>query len=189
MSKTTDLDLVRPDDFGVKSEHYYFVNRDRFDLTIEELAQVGVSDDKCRVGTVVIPTLLEAQSKFRALGYDLIIKDGYRSPALYRLVYDKRIARYGEEHTHKLLNIDRMIHAKGNVVDIDLAPLDGSKMMFRSGEDGIPAHIYGFYQDRPGTDAIIFQRNQDMMKEIMFGLGYEFGTLVEYWHFELVDAS
>ena len=64
------LDLVCPDDFGITSRHYYYLERDRFDLTLEELAAVGVNDDKCRVGRELIPSLLEAQKQFRDLSYE-----------------------------------------------------------------------------------------------------------------------
>ena len=184
-----DLDLVRSDDFGITSRHYYYLERDRYDLSLEDLASVGITDGNCRIGRVLIPTLIKAQSQFRSLGYDLIIKDGYRSPELYRLVYGKRVARYGKEHTDSLLNIDRMIHAKGNVVDIDLTPLDGSKMMLRAAADGVPAHFYGFYKKKSDSHSIVYQSNQDMMKTVMFGFGYEFGSLIEYWHFELAQAD
>lgn len=188
MLQPSQLDLVRPDDFGITSRHYYYLGRDRYDLSLADLASVGIVDDKCLVSRKLIPTLQQAQAQFKQLGYDLIVKDGYRSPQLYRLVYDKRVIRYGQTHTDSLLNVDRMIHAQGNVVDIDLAPLDGSRMRFRNGDDGIPAHFYGFYQNRTDPEAVIYQHNQDMMRDVMFGLGYTFGTVIEYWHFELTEA-
>lgn len=189
----TDLDLVRPDDFGIESRHYYYLSRDRFGLTLEELTTVGVTDDKCRVGRALIAPLREAQRLFTEKGLRLIVKDGYRSPDLYRLVYDKRTARaggahFGRENTDKLLNMERMIHASGRVVDIDLVRHDGGLLRFRAAEDGVPAHRYGFYQGREDPEAREFQANQDLMREVMFGLGFEFGVLLEYWHFELPEG-
>ena len=182
--------LVCPDDFGILSEHYYFVNRERFDLSLSELASVGITDDKCRIGQHLVEPLRRAQALFNLRHYDLVIKDGYRSPQLYQLVFDKRTSREGGDHfgkanTSKLLNMDRMIHASGNVVDIDLRPQDGSSLRFRGSSDGVAAHTYGFYADRPDAESRQFQANQDYMKNVMFKLGFKYGTLVEYWHFEL----
>ncbi len=183
-------DLVRPDDFGIESRHYYFLNRDRFDLSLDELRAAGVSDERCRIGRELIEPLQEARRQFAQRGYEMIIKDGYRSPELYRLIYAKRTQReggahFGRENTDQLLNMDRMIHARGDVVDIDLVHRDGRVVRFRDGSDGVPAHKYGFYAGRKGPQAREYQRNQDLMKEVMFNLGFVFGTLVEYWHFEL----
>lgn len=183
------MDLVRPDDYGIPSRHYYFLERERFDLSLAELASVGVSDDSCRVDRSIIPALQVAGAEFDRRGYKLLIKDGYRSPELYRLVHAKRLARYGREHTEKLLNIERMIHASGRVVDIDVTKLDGSAIQFRAGEDGIPAHIYGYYQGKHDACSQRFQRHQDLLRDVMFGLGFVFGTLAEYWHFELPEAT
>lgn len=185
-----ELDLVRPDDYGLDSLHYYFNARDKFGMSLAELAAVGVTDDKCRVGRRLIEPLLAAQSIFNDLGYGLVIKDSYRSPELYQLIYDKRVSReggahFGQENTDKLLNMERKIHASGNVVDIALTWPEGDLVMLRAAADGVPAHIYGYYQDKVDAVSIEYQAIQDVMKDVMFGLGFEFGTLREYWHFEL----
>ena len=183
------MDLVRPDDFSLPSRHYYYHERERFDLSLAELAEVGVVDGSCRVDRALIPSLQLAQAEFARRGYALVIKDGYRSPELYRLVHRKRLVRYGREHTERLLNIERMIHASGRVVDIDITALDGSKLAFRAAEDGILAHLYGYYQNKADSQSLEFQHNQDLLKNVMFPLGFVFGTLVEYWHFELLEVA
>lgn len=183
------MDLVRPDDFGIPSRHYYYHERDRFDLTLPELAAAGVVDGSCRIDRALIPLLQLAQAEFARRGYALLIKDGYRSPELYRLVHGKRLARYGREHTERLLNAERMIHAGGRVVDIDVTRLDGSTLQFRAAADGIPAHLYGFYQNKSDPQSVEYQRHQDLLKDVMFPLGFVFGTLVEYWHFEMPEAA
>ena len=183
------MDLVRPDDFGLPSRHYYYHERDRFDLTLAELAAVGVVDGSCRIDRALVPSLQLAQAEFGRQGFALLIKDGYRSPELYRLIHRKRLVRYGREHTERLLNIERMIHASGRVVDIDITKLDGSRLAFRAAEDGIPAHLYGYYQSKDDARSLEFQHNQELLKDVMFPLGFVFGTLVEYWHFELPEAQ
>ncbi len=117
------MKLVNLSDYGIKSINYYWDRREKFDLTEEELRSIGVTGNSAQVDEKLIPKLKEANKIFKKSGYELIVKDGYRSPELYLLVQRKRYEIDGKENTDKTLNTDRMAHSTGLVVDINLVDL------------------------------------------------------------------
>ncbi len=177
--------FVYIDEYGLLGSNFYWHKAEAYDISKEELTKVGLKDDRVQVHQDIISLLLEVDSQFqKKLGYRLYIKEGYRSSALYRLVYDKRVARFGQEQTDKLLNIKDMYHTTGKAVDVALWDMEKNKEVFmRDGKDDPEALIFGFYKNKTDDRSLYYQGLQEQVVEIMKDHGFEMGKLGEYFHF------
>jgi len=181
------MNLVKTDDYGVKGINYYWVRREMYDLSIEELNSVGVFDEYAYVDESIIDPLLSAQKSLEHLGYQLIVKDAYRSPELYQLVFQKRSKKFGEEQTKKILNTITMPHTKGTVVDVNLIDKNtGKELQLRDKGDGTNAFFVGYYKNSSNDQHKEFNRLQELLANTMLTNGFKFGTKNEFWHFEYV---
>lgn len=180
------LNLVNSAEFNIKGVNYYWTRKERYNISEEELRAVGVTDGNAYIDKALIPPLQIANTKCKALGYEIIIKDGYRSPELYQLIQKKRYETRGKEETDKLLNLTTMPHSTGMVIDINLVDTrTGEELIMRdSKDDSDGAFFIDYYKNKTDERSQEFQRRQQTMIDIMLESGFSLGTKNEYWHFE-----
>ncbi|MDO8507228.1 MAG: hypothetical protein Q7S53_01530 [bacterium] len=177
--------LVNLSDFGIKSINYYWERRKNFNLSEAELFEVGITGNEAQVDERLIPKLKEANEIFKKYGYEIIIKDAYRSPELYRLVQKKRYENDGKEITDRTLNAVTMPHATGLAVDINLIKLsDGEEVEMWDKADWPEGIFVDYYRDRKDTKSQEYQGLQDLLVDNMLGLGFRIGSKKEFHHFE-----
>jgi hypothetical protein len=117
------MNLVNVSDYGIKGVNYYYSRKKQFNLSDEELASVGVTENFARLDRSLIPKLVEANNILQEEGFEIIVKDGYRSPELYDLVRKKRYEIDGKENTDKTLSTSSHPHSSGFAVDLNLINL------------------------------------------------------------------
>lgn len=180
------MNLVNLPDYGIKSINYYWERREKFNITEDKLKSIGVTGDFAQVDEKLIPKLQDANEVFKKHGYEIIVKDGYRSPELYELVKRKRYESDGRQNTDKTFNPRTKPHATGLVVDINLIDIKSGKEVEMWDKSDWPDGVFvDFYKDKPDKKSQRYQELQLFMREIMLGLGFKLGGLKEIWHFEL----
>jgi D-alanyl-D-alanine dipeptidase len=176
--------FVKVSDYGIKSQSYYWRNRRRFNISIDELRTAGVEGDEVYVDQLLLKPLKEANAELRASGFELKVMEGYRSPALYKLVYAKRQA-YGDGKSTAILNLDKMPHATGRAVDLALIHLsNGREAATRNKNHGLDAIVVDFYKGKKDRASLTYQTRQKLLRNIMEARGFVLGSKKEYWHFE-----
>lgn len=184
-SSEANPDLVYIDDYGLLGSNFYWDKRDTKGVTLEEIMATGLRDNRVQVHRDLITPLQEIDRELKANSYRLYIKEGYRSKALYELVYRKRVEMFGKEETDRLLNMNDMPHSTGKSVDVSLRDIEGKEEIFmRNGSDGTDALFYGYYKDKTDQQSQNLQALQDKVKELMERKGFKFGTKNEYFHFD-----
>jgi D-alanyl-D-alanine dipeptidase len=179
--------LINLTDAHIKNINYYWHRRDMYDLTEAELIEAGVHDGNAYVCQEIIPALHKANEILQAQGFELLVKEGYRSPELYLLVKRKRYAKFGKADTDKTLDPITMPHAKGKTVDVTLGQLrDGEEMELRDKADWPDAAFINYYRDKQDSRSQEYQRLQDILVQTMQSVGFELGGKQEYWHFSFV---
>lgn len=182
--------LVSTSTHGIKGLNYYWSRRERYKITEDELHAAGVEDGDAYVAEELIPHLLSANEKLVPHGFELIVKDGYRPPAMYALIQRKRYETRGKEETDLLLNMETMPHASGYVVDVNLVRLDtGAELMLRDSKDDPGAFFIDFYKDKEDAQSMEFQRLQSLLIATMQSCGFLIGVKREFWHFERRPAA
>jgi D-alanyl-D-alanine dipeptidase len=177
--------LVNLADFGIRGMNYYWVRRANFNVSEEELRSVGVTGNIVQVDVKLISKLKAANRLFRKHGYEIIVKDGYRIPELYKLIQKKRYENDGKEITDRTLNAISMPHATGLVVDINLVSLDtGKEVKLWDKADWPEGSFIGFYQYKKDAQSRRYQKLQDLLIKTMLKLGFKLGSKKEFWHFE-----
>lgn len=172
-------------DHGIQGINYYWVRREMYNLSIEELNNVGVFDEHAYVREEVIPALKNAQEFLLKQGFDLIVKDSYRSPELYNLVYQKRVQQHGKEETDRILNVVDMPHATGFAVDVNLINLQThQEILLRNKTHGTDAFFVDYYKNSPLEEEKEFHRLQKLLAQSMLEHGFRYGKKMEFWHFE-----
>lgn len=182
--------LVCAQDWGIPGLNYYFINRQRKNISLEELAAVGIVDDKSYVHCDLIVPLLWVIAQLTPHGYSILLEDAYRSPATYELARRKLVTQEGEEVARRLFNMADMPHATARAIDLSLIDsATGQKVWLRNdGRDGLEAKFVGFYQDREDEESRLYQQRQDLLHDIMQRAGFVFGSKREIWHFELPES-
>lgn len=179
------IDLVSIKEYGLRGSNFYWTKAKAYDLSKDELMKVGVVNSNVLIHKNLVEPLNKVNQEFKnKLEYSLFIKEGYRSPDLYRLIYDKRVKKFGQDITDKLLNIKDMPHSTGLAVDVALwdDQLDREVFM-RDGKDDPDALIYGFYKGKLDEKSLYFQKLQTDVITIMKDNGFSLGKLNEYFHF------
>ncbi len=172
-------------DYDIKSINYYWVRRKNFNLSIDELKSVGIDGNIAQVDERLIPKLQEANRIFRIYGYEMIVKDAYRTPELYKLVQKKRYENDGREVTDRTFSGTRMPHATGLAVDINLIDLKtGQEVEMWNRADWPDGIFLDFYREKEDKKSKRYQELQDLLIETMLGLGFHLGKRKEFHHFE-----
>jgi len=188
MHATTDLVYIA--DYGIKGSNFYWHKYAAHGLTKEDILGVGLTDDRVQVAKAMIPALLEVQKMLSGKGWELYIKEGYRSEALYKKVYERRVEKYGKEKTDALFNMKDMPHAQGIAVDVALWDKATDKEIYmRKWEDGNPALYIDFYKNRTDEEGKWYQELQDYLINLMLAHGFKVGKKLEYFHFDYRPES
>ncbi len=172
--------FVNPIDYEIKADKIYYYREDirtKLNISIEELENIDIRDGLILVSLRVIEPILKAQEIIRKSNMGIVIKDGYRSPELYKLAYDKRVAIHGQEQTDLLLNMDRMPHSSGLVVDLGLINLETNEPVsfYSFKNDKEASWFVDFYRDKQDPQSVEFQRIQDIMINAMLLSGFKLG--------------
>lgn len=175
-------DLVYVDEFGLKGSNFYWTNHKRYNLTLDQLREAGLENDRVKIHRDLIKPLQSAQADFQKDEYELYIKEGLRPERLYKLIYDSRSEMYGKEVVDKILNIQDMPHASGKAVDIALFK-EGNEVAMRNKKDDPEALILDFYKEKSDSESPQYHKLQLYMMRIMFENGFRLGKLREYFHF------
>lgn len=139
-----------------------------------------------QVDESLIEPLKEANEIFKKHGYELIVKDGYRSEELYKLVKRKRYKKDGQKHTDMTFNPIRKPHLTGFTVDINLIDLKtGNEVRMWDQKDWPEGVFLDYYKNRVDVKSKKFYKLQTLMLNTMFKLGFVLGPKKEFWHFEL----
>ena len=93
------MTFVYIDDYGIQGSNYYWDKRDMYNATQEELERIGLTGPRVQVHADIIEPLKQIRKTFLEAGYDLYIKEGYRSKELYEVVYQKRVEKFGKKIT------------------------------------------------------------------------------------------
>lgn len=177
-------ELTFIDAHGLLGSSYYFSNRSKWNITKEELAEIGIVDDRIQVHKDIISPLKVADEKFQKRDLRIFLKEGYRSPALYHLVFHKRLAKHGEKQTNRLFNIKDKPHATGKAVDVSLwNGTKGEEIITKDIGDGPEALLVGFYKDKDDPKSNHYQELQEYIINTMTSCGFHLGKLGEYFHF------
>ncbi|PCI25095.1 hypothetical protein COB57_02655 [Candidatus Peregrinibacteria bacterium] len=175
---------------GIKTYNYYWNRTEQTGVSYEELATVGVIKDDILVKEICAKAIMTANEKLKNLGYCLIIKEGYRSPEMYQLIYDKRVVKFGKTQTDQLLNMKNMPHSTGLVIDAVLWDLKNNcTVEMYKHEHGADAFFYSFYKDNPKKDTGDYLKKQTLLIDTMLNSGFTLGSKGEFFHFELNDSE
>ncbi len=179
------MELVNLSDYDIKGINYYWERRKNFDLSEAELKKVGVVGNNAQVDEKLIPKLKEANKIFKKCGYEIIVKDAYRSPELYKLVQKKRYENDGKKVTDRTFSNTRMPHSSGLAVDINLIDLKTRQEVEMWDKTDWPDGIFiNYYRENKDAKSKEYQRLQDLLVENMLKLGFKLGKRKEFHHFE-----
>lgn len=182
----SELNLVDIRSFGIEGINFYWANRERYNISLEELEAAGVIDDGVYLDASLVEPLKKVNEILKPQGYKIFVKDAYRSPELYRLAFDKRSQMEGGNTF--LLNMERMPHSWGKVVDVTLADLvTGQELKMRDNKlDPDGGYKFGYYADKKDPESLEYHILQKIMMDAMFAAGFTLGLKEEFWHFELL---
>src|SRR6185312_505682 len=151
------------------------------------LLAVGLEDHRVFVHKDIIQLLISVDKEFQKRNFRLYVKEGYRSKALYEIVYTKRVKMFGKEETDRVLNMKDMPHASGKTVDISLIDMSSNELVeIRDKSHGTDALFINFYRNKNDENSKRYQELQDYILQVMTKHGFELGTKKEYFHFNFV---
>lgn len=177
--------LVSIRDYGLLGSSFYWNRYADYNLTKEEIVKAGVVDDQVYVDKEIIQVLLTVDKELQKKGWRMYLKDGYRSPKLYKLVYDKRVEKYGQKMTDMLLNIKDMPHGTGKAVDVAIWDEEtDTEVYLRKSDDGPESLLIGFYENSTDEEGKRCNELQKYLIDLMTSHGFKLGTRNEYFHFE-----
>ena len=184
MEETRLADLIYTDEYGLLGSEYYWENRGKMNISMDELFSIGITDNRVRVHKDIIPALQEVDKEFQEREIRPYIKQGYRSPALYELAFRKRSEKYGEVETDLLMNIKDKPHITGKAVDIALwDPIEKVEIPTRNRKDDPDSLFIDFYKNKTDSESKRYQEMQDFIIATMTSNGFYTGKLREYFHF------
>jgi len=177
--------LVYIDDYNISGTNFYWHKHEVKGLSKFDIVSAGLTSDRVQVQVVMIEPLLAVQAVLQTRGYRLFIKEGYRSKALYEIIYQRRIEKFGKEETDRLLNMKNMPHSLGLSVDVAIwDPAINLEVYLRNASDGTDALFVDFYKDKTDTDSQRYHELQTWLIESMQAQGFCLGIKREYFHFD-----
>lgn len=178
-------ELVYIDEYGLRGTNFYWHKYEAKGLSKQDILDAGLTSDRVQVHKDIIDSLVSIDKAFQERGYVLFVKEGYRSKELYEIIYQRRVEKFGQKETDRLLNMSDMPHADGRSVDVALwDPESDTEVYMRDGEDGVDALFVDFYKGKDGDDAQRYQELQEWVINIMQEYGFRLGTKNEYFHFD-----
>jgi len=182
------MKLVNLSDFGIRNINYYWERKDKFNLTEAELTAIGVINGQALVDESLIPKLKMANELLKPLGYELLIKDAYRSKELYELIRQKRYEIDGRDNTDRTFSQTKMPHSSGLAVDVNLIDLKTESEVEMWDKLDWPDGIFiGYYKQRQDPVSKKYQELQDLLIGTMLKAGFRLGEKKEFHHFEVSD--
>lgn len=179
------MNLVSIREYGLLGDNFYWNRYADYNLTKKDLFKVGIVDNQVYVNPKIIPILLQVDRELQKKNWRLYIKEGYRSPDMYKLLYQRRVEKFGEEMTDKLLNIKDMKHASGFSVDVSIWNKAKNKEIYlRKIDDGSESLIFGFYKNTKDSGSKRCQKLQEYLMDLMLKNGFKLGSRKEYFHFD-----
>lgn len=176
--------LVPISEAGLLGSSFYWTRYEDYGLTKEELVETGMADEQVYVDNEIMPALVEVDAELQKRNWRLYLREGYRSPELYQLLYKKRVEKFGQEMTDKLLNMEDMPHASGRAVDVSIWDEEtDSEIKLRRTEDGPESLIYGFYKDAEDPAGQRCGELQEYLVGLMQSHGFGLGKRNEFFHF------
>ncbi|NTW62259.1 M15 family metallopeptidase [Candidatus Saccharibacteria bacterium] len=180
------MKLVNLSDYGIQSMNYYWERMDNFNISKDELINIGITGDCAQVDVRLVPRLKQANKILKKHGYEIIVKDGYRSKELYDLVRRKRYENDGKEVTDNTLSTGANPHSTGLAIDVNLVRLDdGVEVEIRDKDDWPNSIFKDYYRNKADPKSIEYQRLQDLLADTMTSVGFLMGKRNEFHHFEL----
>jgi D-alanyl-D-alanine dipeptidase len=181
----TPTDLVYIDDYGLRGSNFYWHKYATHGLTKEDILAAGLTSDRVQVSETLIKPLFAVNKELAERGQSLYVKEGYRSTAIYDIVYKRRVEKYGQEMTDVLLNMEEKPHALGRSVDVALWDVAKDEEIYlRRREDGAPALFVDFYKGKPDKESQNYQALQEDLIDRMQRHGFCVGKKREYFHFD-----
>ncbi len=178
-------DLVYIDERGLLGSNFYWYKYEAKGLTKEDILSVGLMNGRVQVNKEILTPLLVVDTEFQNKGYRLYVKEGYRSKALYEIIYKRRAAKFGKEETDRIFNMEGMPHTLGTSVDVALWDAKENKEVYlRRGEDGMDALFVDFYKGKADDQSKKYQALQAWVIDVMQNNGFRLGTKREYFHFD-----
>ncbi len=180
-----DNELVYIDEYGLRGTNFYWHKYEAKGLSKEDILAAGLTSDRVQVHRDIIEELVAIDTEFQSRGYVMFIKEGYRSKELYEIIYKRRVEKFGQEETDRLLNMSDMPHAQGKSVDVTLwDPKENKEVYMRRGDDGTDALFVDFYKNREDEEGKKYQELQEWVIGVMQNHGFRLGTKREYFHFD-----
>ena len=194
--KESSLNLVNLENYNIKSINYYFVKHKQYNITLEELNNIWINDNICKVNKNIAQILKKINEELQNYWLELLVKDGYRSQELYDLIYHKRIAIEGKEYVDKIFKPIRAIHSTGNVVDVSIInsitweeiPMrdDYDELGKKKDSDTIIKSFYtNAFKDSTYNKEQWFHTNRMLLKKVMNEHWFDWINN-EYRHFEYI---
>lgn len=182
--------FVYIDDHGLLGSNFYWRKGIETGITKDDLARVGLVDERVLVHEDIIESLKKADDVLHAKSFRLYISEGYRSKELYRFINEKIEAKMGKHETARILNMKDMPHSSGKSVDVSL--WDENKNNFtplRNKKHGFDAYFVDYYKNSESEEEKEYQRLQEMIINLMQDCGFRLGTKREYFHFNYEPNS
>ena len=180
-----DEQLVYINDFNLLGSNFYWHKYEVKGLSKDDITAAGLINERVQVHSDIIRQLIAIDAEQQDMGYRLYIKEGYRSRALYEIIYKRRVEKFGQEETDRILNMRDMPHSSGLSVDVALWNMDtNTEVYLRNGEDGTDALFVDFYKGKEDEGSTHYQILQEKLINPMQVHGFRLGTKREYFHFD-----
>ena len=177
--------LVYIDQYGLRGTNFYWHKYEGKGLSKQDVLDSGLTSDRVQVHEDMIEQLVAINELFQSQGYEMFIKEGYRSKALYEIMYQRRIEKFGQVETDRLINMADMPHSLGLSVDVAIwDPETDTEVYMRRGSDGTDALFVDFYKEGVSEEEQQYQSLQEWMIGVMQDHGFRLGTRREYFHFD-----
>lgn len=177
--------LVYIDEYDLCGTNFYWHKYEAKGLSKQDILDAGLTSDRVQVHRDIIDTLVAVDQTFAEQGYRSFLKEGYRSRALYEIMYHRRVEKFGQAETDRLINMNDMPHASGKSVDVALwDPETDTEVYMRNGDDGVEALFIDFYKGKDDADSQRYQELQEWVIGVLQEQGFRLGTKGEYFHFD-----
>jgi len=177
--------LVYIDDYGLLGTNFYWHKYEGKGLSKQDVLDAGLTSDRVQVHKDIILPLVAINKEFQERGYVMYLKEGYCSKALYEIMYKRRVEKFGQTETDRLINMADMPPVVGLSVDIALwDPVTDQEVYMRNGEHGTDALFVDYYANSTDEADKEYQALQEWVIGIMQGHGFRLGTRREYFHFD-----
>jgi len=166
-------DLIYIDEYGLKGTNFYWHKYKSKGLTKEDVLNASLTSDRVQVHKDIAELLVAVNKVFITKGFELYLKEGYRSEALYDIVYKRRVEKFGKEDTDSIFNMNDKPHALGLSVDVALWDIEtDTEVYMRKGEDDTPALFVDFYKDKFDAESQSYQQLQEWLIKVMQDHGF-----------------